>query len=344
VKVHFDISHPAHLNFFRPAIVRLQGDGHRVLLSVLDRGPLVSITRRELPGVRLFISGRHRGGVLSVILEANIIKFFRLLGFFLRERPDVTLSCGGFVAGAAARLFSRPDYQFDDDPERKNNVRLEKLTATLLFFPPVTLPDKKIRIYNGVKEWAYLSPRSFTPDISALAEYEVRPGEYLFVRAVSVGTLNYLYQDTNAVIGGMIRAAGAQRVLLSLEKKADRALFPEHWTILKEPVKDIHSLIYYSRCLISSGDSMAREACVLGVPSYYCGGRRMAVNDFLKSTGLFHEVSPDELSERIGEEAGNDESREQLRAKMEEEWDDLTVLITGLATGNGVQVCDRLNK
>jgi len=69
---------------------------------------------------------------------------------------------------------------------------------------------------------------------------------------------------------------------------------------LKEPVSDIHSLIYYSRALISSGDSMAREACVLGVPAYYCGGRRMAVNDFLSSTGLFHDVEPRELAGSIG--------------------------------------------
>ena len=36
-------------------------------------------------------------------------------------------------------------------------------------------------------------------------------------------------------------------------------------------IEDIHSLIYYAAGLVSSGDSMAREAALLGVPSYYLG-------------------------------------------------------------------------
>ena len=41
----------------------------------------------------------------------------------------------------------------------------------------------------------------------------------------------------------------------------------------QEPIEDIHSLIYYAAGLVSSGDSMAREAALLGVPSYYLGIR-----------------------------------------------------------------------
>ena len=43
--------------------------------------------------------------------------------------------------------------------------------------------------------------------------------------------------------------------------------------MLQEPIEDIHSLIYYSAGLVSSGDSMAREAALLGVPAYYLGIR-----------------------------------------------------------------------
>ena len=41
----------------------------------------------------------------------------------------------------------------------------------------------------------------------------------------------------------------------------------------KRQIEDIHSLIYYSAGLVSSGDSMAREAALLGVPAYYLGIR-----------------------------------------------------------------------
>lgn len=330
MKIHFDISHPAHLNFFRGAMKNLREDGHEVFLTVLDRGPLLKIVRRELPEIPLFRSGRHRGGVLSIIFEANIIKFFRLAWFYFRTRPHVTLSCGGFVAGAIMKMAGRPNYQFDDDPERKYNVLLERLTATILYFPPVITPHGNILTYKGVKEWAYLSPASFRPDHEVLSEYGLTPGDYVFVREVSRDTLNYMDQQRDAVIEGIISATSGLRVLLSLEKKRDRALYPVDWMMLTEPVTDIHSLIYFSRCLISSGDSMAREACVLGVPAFYCGGRKMAVNNYLLTTGLFNDVSPAELPAAVGKADNSLTERELFREKMVAEWDDLTALTVGL--------------
>ena len=63
------------------------------------------------------------------------------------------------------------------------------------------------------------------------------------------------------------------KVLFSLEEKKRRDEYPADWILLQEPIEDIHSLIYYSAGLVSSGDSMAREAALLGVPSYYLGIR-----------------------------------------------------------------------
>jgi predicted glycosyltransferase len=63
------------------------------------------------------------------------------------------------------------------------------------------------------------------------------------------------------------------KVLFSLEEKKRREEYPADWILLQEPIEDIHSLIYYSAGLVSSGDSMAREAALLGVPSYYLGIR-----------------------------------------------------------------------
>ena len=309
----------------------LREEGHEVFMTVLDRGPLMNIARRELPGIPVFRSGRHRGGVFSIIFEANIIKFFRLAGFYFMNRPDVTLSCGGFVAGAIMKMAGRQNYQFDDDPERKTNVMLERLTATTLYFPPVIPPHGNIMTYRGVKEWAYLSPASFSPEIEILREYDLSPGDYVFVREVSRDTLNYMNQERDAVIEGIISATNGMKVLLSLEKKGDRVLYPADWMMLKEPVRNIHSLIYFSRCLISSGDSMAREACVLGVPAFYCGGRKMAVNNYLLKTGLFNDVTPAELPGAVGKADNNIAQRELLRTNMASDWDDLQELTVGLA-------------
>lgn len=77
---------------------------------------------------------------------------------------------------------------------------------------------------------------------------------------------------------------------------------------------------------------MAREACVLGVPAYYCGGREMAVNDFLSSTGLFHDVNPGELAGSIDTGSYDEAGRTRYRQRLEAGWDDITGLIIKLAT------------
>lgn len=329
--IHFDISHPAHLNFFKHAIHSLHNQGHSVILTVLDRGRLIAIAENEFEGMKIYRSGRHKGGLYSIVIEANILKFFRLLGFFIRHRPHVTLSCGGFVAGFIMKIFNRPNFQFDDDPERKANVRLEKLTSTLLFFPPVIAPEGKIRLFNAVKEWAYLSPAYFKPDMNVLNMFGLSPGEYLFIREVSRETLNYMDQDKKKVIENLIRVSDGKKVLLSLEKKSDRSLYPEDWILLTEPVSDIHSLIYYSNMLISSGDSMAREASLLGVHAFYCGGRKMAVNNFISSTGFFHDIRPEDLAQEAGNVNYDKKKQAEKREQLLYSWDDMTEMIIKLA-------------
>ena len=120
------------------------------------------------------------------------------------------------------------------------------------------------------------------------------------------------------------------RVILSLEDKSIADKFPSHWTILQEPVSDIHSLIYYSKLVISSGDSMAREGAMLGVPSVYCGIRKMKANELLMQLGLLQHLPQQQalpfINAAIAEEF--DASR-QLKARKEllEKWDDMVVFM-----------------
>ena len=90
---------------------------------------------------------------------------------------------------------------------------------------------------------------------------------------MSVGTLNYADQAPNTILKIVPIIPKDMTVLFSLEEKDKRHLYPKDWILLQEPIEDIHSLIYYSAGLVSSGDSMAREAALLGVPSYYLGIR-----------------------------------------------------------------------
>ena len=122
-----------------------------------------------------------------------------------------------------------------------------------------------------------------------LDKYKLKPKEYFFVREVSVGTVNYAGQSAGAVMDIASKIPQDKKVLFSLEDKSIKDMYPKDWILLEEPVEGIHSLIYYSCALISSGDSMAREAALLGVPSYYLGIRYdMPANYAASRLGVLH--------------------------------------------------------
>ncbi len=135
---------------------------------------------------------------------------------------------------------------------------------------------------NALKEWTYLSPAYFSPDSSVLNEYNLQAYNYIFVREVNTKTINYIGQK-DGLINIYQDAINSKKlkVLLSLEDKDKRNEYPEYWVLLEEPISKIHSLMYYANCIISSGDSMAREGAMLGVKSIYCGYRDMVANRFL---------------------------------------------------------------
>jgi predicted glycosyltransferase len=296
MNIIIDITHPAHLNFFKPIIRLLKNNNHVIFVTCLRRGRLPMIVQRELKDVDIYYIGHHRGNYFSVIFEANILRFFKFLRFLKSKNIDLGLSFGSFVLGFCLRIFHKPNLQFDDDPERRLNVFLQKISATKLFYPPIIKESDNVFVYNGVKEWLYLSPEIFTPDITILRNYSLLPKQYIFVREVSTGSLNYFRQQKRLISNLKLTLPENFQVILSLENKSNRDKYPSEWILLEEPVDCIHSILYFSMLVISSGDSMAREAALLGIPGIYCGQRIMAVNNLLATRGMFFHLKPEDVN------------------------------------------------
>ena len=330
MKIVVDIAHPAHVNFFKNALRTLARAGHQVMITGLRRGKLPSILENELSEFPIHYVGKHRGTKFSIIVEANLLKFIRLFFLVRKERPDFGLSVGSFTLGGVLKLFGKPNVQFDDDPERPVNVFLEKLTSTRLFFPPIVAPQKNVGTMGALKEWAYLSPRYFTASTDGLSAYNLVPKQYIFVREISTGSLNYADQEANTVASFAEQLPTRYPVLLSLEDKRMLGAYPPHWTILQEPVADIHSLIYYSCLVISSGDSMAREGALLGVPSLYVGSREMKANAMMEERKMLFQCAASEapgLVDGITNKTLTVPAQDEFRAQLLAEWDDITQLI-----------------
>ena len=276
MNIWIDILHIPQFNFYKPLIKALSEQGHTVHITVLDRGKLPKIATRETEGwsdVKVYVLGKHMMTKWSAIWDANIIRAFQLRNWARDKKIDIGFSNGMLLAWVCKQK-GIPNYSFDDDPQTFDRKGKEKWNTECNF---CVYEDETIgapsHVLRCTKEWAYLNPRTFVPKEAALEKYGVKPKEYMFLREVSVGTINYAGQESGAILGIKDLIPSGMKVLFSLEEKKRREEYPSDWILLQEPIEDIHSLIYYSAGLVSSGDSMAREAALLGVPSYYLGIR-----------------------------------------------------------------------
>jgi len=337
MKIVVDVMHPAHLNFFKNSLLQLSTEGHQIDVIVLNRGKLPEIAKREYNNFSLSFIGKHRGNFFSILLEANILRFFKILKFLKNKKVDIGLSVGSFILGSVLKLLKIPNIQFDDDPERKINVLFEKITSTKLFFPESVLKGTKINNFHGLKEWSYLSPKYFNPKIDVIKDLGLSEKEYIFVREVDTGSLNYTLQEKNIIASVANLFPQNFKYVLSLENKKMLYQYPSDWIILKEPVSDIHSLMYYSLAVISSGDSMAREGAMLGVPSVYCGERVMRANELLQNKKMLYHIRKSDLPDFINKLNKIEiiAKQSKLREELLNEWDDINNLIVSLVNKYG---------
>jgi predicted glycosyltransferase len=332
-----DIQHPVDVNFFRTVIAKLRSDGHEVLLVYLRRGQVGDIVRHDYPDLEAVAVGHHASSRAGLYLRTGLWRELELLRA-LRGRPvRAALGFPGFQTALVGKVLGFKSVGAYDDPEHRPNFVLSRLLLDRFVLPDsIGQTGPNIVPFRGLKEWAYLAPRHFTPSPRVLDRYGLKPGEYVFAREVEPRSLNYREQGDRLVEGLYRAGLSDEPVVLSLEDKRRRDRF-KGWTILEEPLLDVHSLMYYSRFVLSDGDSMAREGAQLGVPSAYCGRRQMKANDVLYDLGLMSqqtEVGP--LLAAARREGASEDDKSRARGRLDELWDDpAEIVIRALAELTG---------
>ncbi|MBN2524262.1 MAG: DUF354 domain-containing protein [Bacteroidales bacterium] len=326
MKILIDLYHIPQFNFFKNTILNLDKD--EVDLCCINRGRLVKIIQKECPGYNLIVLGdyKHNKGRFSMLFRIMIPRVYALHRMIRRNKYDFVITAH-YQANLAAKLNRIPNIALIDDP-RKIAFDIDKFSTNELYIPCFSNDIPKTRKFNALKEWAYLSPKYFKPNPEILHVYSLKPKEYIFIREVDTSTSNYLSQDKDIILQQAEKISELpQKIVLSLEKKINKPLYPADWIILEEPVSDIHSLMYYSKLVISSGDSMAREGSMLGVQSIYCGEREMPANHVLIEKGMLTKVLPEKLIDSCREILINDKQfmdQDKFRIKLEKDWEDVT--------------------
>jgi predicted glycosyltransferase len=107
--------------------------------------------------------------------------------------------------------------------------------------------------------------------------------------------------------------------------------FKKNCIILEEPVEDIYSLLKFAALTISSGDTMARESCLVGTPTIYTGGRDMYVNkELIRKECMFKVDDIEQVPITVKYILENDMKKHIERIighAIKHEWEDTTEII-----------------
>ena len=269
MKLLIDVTHPAHVHFFKGAAIILQQHGHQVKFVARDK----EITTQLLAEYNIpfqTLSKIRKGLVgLSVELIEHQSNLFRVLRDF---HPDLILNIGGTFIVHVGKLLGIKTCVFTDTEHAKLSNSITFPFASYICTPESYTEDlgKKQTRYKGYQELAYLHPNQFSPNPEILKQLGLQEEERFFIlRFVSWGASHDVGIERMSPNGKLELANSLiphGKLLISSEGDLPNSLKP--YRINVSPT-NIHDLISFSSMYIGEGATMASEAAILGTPSVY---------------------------------------------------------------------------
>ena len=301
MRILLDITHPAHLHFFRAAVAKLRGQGHEVRLTGRDKDVLLDLAARMDMRLETF-GGAPRGlvGMASTLVGRQA----RLAGIARDFRPDVMAGIGGTFVAFVGWCMRIPVLVFSDTESATLSNLITYPFMTRLCTPrSYGRPDRPDQVrYAGYHECAYLLPEVFTPDPTVRDELGVDEGEpYCIVRFVGWGAGHDLGRKgltQERQLDMVRRLAEHGRVFVSAEGDVPEEIRP---LLFRLPVHRMHHALAHARLIVGESSTMSQEAAVLGVPSVFIYPRVELgpTTDLATRHKILHWLEPDDYEAAV---------------------------------------------
>ena len=270
MRILIDISHPAHVHFFRNAIALWRRRGHGV--HIVSRRKDIALRLLSAYGLSNTCLSTAGKGKLSLLREL-FIHDCRLFREASRFKPDIMLQIGGLFVSHVGFLKDIPSITFTDtEMATLSNILTFPFTSAVVtpdcYDAPV--PPSLHYVYPGYHELAYLHPERFTPDPAILRQLGVSPEDpFYIVRFVSWGAAHDVGESgfTRSAKVEMVRELARHgRVFITSEGRLPAELQPYQFPVAPEL---IHHVMAFSSLVIGESATMASEAAILGVPAIF---------------------------------------------------------------------------
>ena len=187
MKLLIDISHPAHVHFFRHPLRLLRARGHEVLVTSRAKEVTLDLLR-ELGLEHIELSAMRQTGIMSLAREL-LVREVRLRRIVKQYKPDLLTAIGGIFISHVGQLTRTPSVVFYDSPNAWLQNALTYPFASRVVVPRCYtgwLPAKRSMRYDGYHEISYLHPDYFMPNRNKAVSNGLAPeGDTFIVRLVA---------------------------------------------------------------------------------------------------------------------------------------------------------------
>lgn len=281
MRILLDITHPAHVHFFRNAIRQWQTEGDTVLITSRDKD--ITLQLLEQFGFEHRCLSVAKRGVIGLALELTE-RGLKLVREVQRFKPDVAAAIAGTFIVYGCLPHRVPTVVFYDTEHAKVSNAITYPLASAVVTPQAyegNIGKKHIR-YQGFQELAYTHPRVFTPDTTVLEAEGFKQGEpYSIVRLVNWQASHDLgdsgVQDLQQVVSTLSQYG---RVILSSESPLPDDLKSLQ---MRGSYKNMLHLQAFARLLYGESATMASECAMLGVPAIFVSSSRRGYINVLQN-------------------------------------------------------------
>jgi hypothetical protein len=263
MNVFVNISHPAHMHFFKNAMRTLSQRGHRVLVGArIKEFTLQLLNEAHFEYKTLTEKGTGPLGLIKELIEQQI-----KISAIIRKTPvDLMLQISGIFNAPVGRCYGIPTLAFSDtENDRWANLisfSLSKYVISPTCFSHDAGGSWANQIhYPGYHELAYLSPR-YAPQVR-------RPRNRFLVRFVGWGAGHDIGEKSLSVeskieLVKILSRSGS--VHISSEAPLPDALAP---FAFKMHPSEVHEFMATCKMIVGESATMASEAACLGIPAIF---------------------------------------------------------------------------
>jgi predicted glycosyltransferase len=290
VRILVEVTHPAHVHFFRYAIDEFKERGHEVAVTTRQKDVTVDLLNHL--GIPFTILSKVSSSKLGLFGEL-IFRDFRLLNFCRKFKPDVLTGISGVFAAHVGFLLRRPVVVWDDTEIANIAHKIAYPFVKSIYSPDCFAKDfgKKHHLYPGLHELAYLHPNRFTADAEIIKGLGIEPSErYCIIRFVSwqahhdVGQYGFADKDKLTFIREIAKHA---RPYITSEAPLPPAFEQYRLNI---PPHLIHHVMAFADLYVGEGATMATESAVLGVPAVYISTLQLGNMNMLRGYSLLKQT------------------------------------------------------